>query len=79
MSQHHVSPIRRSVHVVCFAAIVAAVLISLAPSSVEASTKLWLYPDSDDPNSGGHVVTEPAFTLNIENRGNGVVTPPPTT
>ena len=40
-------------------------------SPASAAPQLWLYPDSDDPQAGGHVVTEPAFTLNIENRGTG--------
>ena len=42
-----------------------------APNTAFATPKLWLYPDSDNPQAGGHVVTEPAFTLNIENRGTG--------
>ena len=45
--------------------------VTAAPVAAEASAKLWLYPDSDDPAAGGHVVTDPAFTLNIENRGSG--------
>jgi hypothetical protein len=47
------------------------VVIVGAPEPVEATAKLWLYPDSEDPRAGGHVVTEPAFTLNVENRGSG--------
>jgi uncharacterized repeat protein (TIGR01451 family) len=53
------------------AAVAAVLLAAAAPGTAEASPKLWLYPDSDDPRAGGHVVTEPAFTLNIENRGTG--------
>jgi uncharacterized repeat protein (TIGR01451 family) len=50
---------------------VGFLLAGAAPQPAEAKAMLWLYPDSDDPNAGGHVVTEPAFTLNIENRGTG--------
>ena len=42
-----------------------------APNTAFATPKLWLYPDSENPQAGGHVVTDPAFTLNIENRGSG--------
>lgn len=56
-------------------AVLAALAVTLAavaaPSPAQATAKLWLYPDSDDPRAGGHVVTEPAFTLNIDNRGTG--------
>lgn len=46
-------------------------LVVSAPGTSGATAKIWLYPDSQDPNAGGHVVTEPAFTLKIENRGTG--------
>jgi len=49
----------------------ALVVAAAAPQTAEATARLWLYPDSDDPQAGGHIVTEPAFTLNIENRGTG--------
>jgi len=54
--------------------LVAAMLVFIAasaPNPAYATAKLWLYPDSENPQAGGHVVTEPAFTLNIENRGTG--------
>ena len=54
--------------------LVAAMLVFVAasaPNPAFATAKLWLYPDSENPQAGGHVVTEPAFTLNIENRGTG--------
>jgi len=56
-----------------FTTAAAMLLVILAASAIPAgaSAALWLYPDSDDPRAGGHVVTEPAFTLNIENRGTG--------
>jgi hypothetical protein len=47
-----------------------AVLVA-APSTSEAKTQLWLYPDVDDPRAGGHVVTDGMFTLVVENRGRG--------
>jgi uncharacterized repeat protein (TIGR01451 family) len=47
-----------------------AVLVA-APSTSEAKTQLWLYPDVDDPRAGGHVVTDGMFTLVVENRGKG--------
>ena len=56
---------------IVLAATMAFVIAAAAPSPAGATAKLWLYPDSDDPRNGGHVVTEPAFTLNIENRGTG--------
>ena len=46
-------------------------VVVAAPQPAEATARLWLYPDSDDPQAGGHIVTDPAFTLNIENRGTG--------
>jgi uncharacterized repeat protein (TIGR01451 family) len=46
-------------------------LLVAAPSTSEAKTQLWLYPDSDDPRAGGHVVTHGDFTLVVENRGKG--------
>ncbi len=55
-------------------ALVIAVIVIITAASAgpaHATAKLWLYPDSDDPRAGGHVVTEPTFTLNIENRGTG--------
>lgn len=47
------------------------VIVAAAVNPAHATAKLWLYPDSDDPGAGNHVVHEPAFTLNIENRGSG--------
>lgn len=52
-------------------AAIVFVVAAAAPNPAGATAKLWLYPDSDEPGAGGHVVTEPAFTLNIENRGSG--------
>lgn len=46
-------------------------IAAVAANPASATAKLWLYPDSENPQAGGHVVTEPAFTLNIENRGTG--------
>jgi len=56
---------------IVLAATMAFVIAVAAPGPAGAAAKLWLYPDSDDPRNGGHVVTEPAFTLNIENLGTG--------
>ncbi|MGD8441091.1 MAG: hypothetical protein PVG53_11175, partial [Holophagae bacterium] len=54
------------------ATIALGLLVAVAaPQPAEATARLWLYPDSDDPQAGGHIVTDPAFTLNIENRGTG--------
>lgn len=36
-----------------------------------AGPKLWLYPDTDSPRQGGHVVEPGTFTLYVENRGGG--------
>jgi uncharacterized repeat protein (TIGR01451 family) len=47
------------------------VITAAAVNPANATAKLWLYPDSENPQAGGHVVTEPNFTLNIENRGTG--------
>lgn len=47
------------------------VIVAAASNPAHATAKLWLYPDSDDPRAGNHLVHEPAFTLNIENRGSG--------
>jgi uncharacterized repeat protein (TIGR01451 family) len=60
-----------TINPIVLAATMAFVIAAAAPSPAGATAKLWLYPDSDDPRNGGHVVTEPAFTLNIENRGTG--------
>ena len=51
--------------------LVTMALLVAAPVTSEAKTQLWLYPDSDDPRAGGHVVTDGVFTLVIENRGKG--------
>ncbi|RLE27600.1 MAG: hypothetical protein DRJ65_02335 [Acidobacteria bacterium] len=52
---------------------IMAILIvaTLLPGSAEAGSKLWLYPDSEDPRNGGHVVETGDFVLNIENLGSG--------
>jgi len=51
--------------------LVTMALLVAAPSTSEAKTQLWLYPDSDDPRAGGHVVTDGDFILVMENRGRG--------
>jgi hypothetical protein len=51
--------------------LLATALLFAVPSSGDAKTKLWLYPDSDDPRAGGHVVYGTEFTLIVENRGSG--------
>ena len=38
-------------------------LLVAAPSLGSANAKLWLYPESDDPRAGGHVVTDDEFTI----------------
>jgi uncharacterized repeat protein (TIGR01451 family) len=70
---HHETVFGRGIGIRAVVAAIAVgfLLAAAAPGPAEASARLWLYPDSDDPNAGGHVVTEPAFTLNIENRGTG--------
>ena len=52
---------------------IIAILIvaTLLPGSAEAGSKLWLYPDSEDPRNGGHVVDTGNFVLNVENLGSG--------
>jgi len=60
-----------TIHPVITAAAMLFIIVAAAANPAAASAKLWLYPDSENPNAGGHVVTEPAFTLNIENRGTG--------
>lgn len=59
----------------CRAAALAAVVVALSltavPATCDATAKLWLYPDTDDPRRGGHVVEEAAFTLVVENVGGG--------
>ncbi|MCD4750854.1 MAG: DUF11 domain-containing protein, partial [Thermoanaerobaculales bacterium] len=54
-------------------AVSAIAIVLSAGVSIQASagTQLWLYPDSDDPRNGGHVVDGGTFVLNIENRGGG--------
>jgi len=49
--------------------VVTMAILVAAPGTSEAKTQLWLYPDSDDPRAGGHVVTGGEFTLIVENRG----------
>ncbi len=51
-------------------ALAVLVLVS-APSTTHATAKLWLYPDSDDPRAGGHVVESGVFTLIVANVGGG--------
>ncbi len=47
------------------------IMATLLPGSAEAGSKLWLYPDSENPQNGGHVVETGDFVLNIENLGSG--------
>ena len=49
--------------------LVTMALLVAAPGTADAKTQLWLYPDTDDPRAGGHVVTDSIFTLVVENRG----------
>ena len=51
--------------------LVTMALLVAAPGTSDAKTQLWLYPDTDDPRAGGHVVTDSVFTLVVENRGMG--------
>lgn len=53
-----------------FVIAVMTLLIGVS-ASAQAGSQLWLYPDSDDPRNGGHVVDTGQFTLNIENFGAG--------
>jgi hypothetical protein len=46
-------------------------LLLVIPAMASAKPGLWLYPDSDDPRSGGHRVEGGTFTLNVQNRANG--------
>ncbi len=48
-------------------------LLTLAPLS-SAHADLWLYPDSESPRAGGHVVHVGSFTLHVNNRGGGNTT-----
>ena len=50
---------------------VVFLIIAAAAAPADATARLWLYPDSDDPRAGGHVVNGDAFTLNVENVGGG--------
>lgn len=49
--------------------LVTMAVLAAAPTPSEAKTQLWLYPESDDPRAGGHVVTDGVFTMIVENRG----------
>ncbi len=50
---------------------VVLLMATLLPGSAGAGSKLWLYPDSEDPRNGGHVVDTGDFVLNIDNLGSG--------
>jgi hypothetical protein len=52
-------------------AVVMALSMAAMPGTCDATAKLWLYPDTDDPRNGGHVVEEATFTLIVENVGGG--------
>lgn len=72
MSDSRTHIVRKStVRPIVMAAAMLVVIAAAAPNPAYAKAKLWLYPDSENPQAGGHVVTEPTFTLNIENRGSG--------
>ena len=60
---------RRIVGSLSIIILVTMAMLVAAPSTSEAKTQLWLYPVSDDPRGGGHVVTDDMFTLIVENRG----------
>lgn len=49
----------------------AVVLAVLAAPIAWAGPSLWLYPDTDQPRQGGHVLALGTFSLIIENRGGG--------
>jgi len=63
-------PLNRSRVLGVAAALAFAAVMAMAQSAGAAGT-LWLYPDSEDPSQGGHVVTTGSFVLNLENRGTG--------
>ena len=44
--------------------LVTMALLVAAPSTFDAKTQLWLYPDTDDPRAGGHVVTDSVAVAN---------------
>jgi len=46
-------------------------LAAAAPRVSEAKTTLWLFPESENPRAGHHVVTDGEFTLIVQNRGTG--------
>jgi hypothetical protein len=52
-------------------AVVMALSLTAVPAVCDATAKLWLYPESEDPRNGGHVVEEATFTLVVENVGGG--------
>jgi hypothetical protein len=62
---------RKSSRILLNAFILATAVLIAFPGASEAKVKLWLYPDSDSPRAGGHVVFDTEFTLVVENRGRG--------
>ncbi len=62
---------RRMSVVLPITVITILIMAALLPGSVEAGSKLWLYPDSEDPRNGGHIVDTGTFVLNVENLGSG--------
>ncbi len=52
-------------------AVVMVLSLAVLPATCNATAKLWLYPDTDDPRNGGHVIEEATFTLVVENVGGG--------
>jgi len=56
--------------VVLCASLVVCMLLAF-PVTADAKASLWLYPVTDDPRSGGHVLDTGSFTLVVENVGSG--------
>jgi uncharacterized repeat protein (TIGR01451 family) len=53
------------------AVLVAVAVLLGAAATASAAANLWLYPDTEDPRNGGHVLDVGTFTLFVENVGSG--------
>ena len=58
-------------HLMTVIALTTLALVSTAPRVSEAKTTLWLFPESENPRAGHHVVTDGEFTLIVQNRATG--------
>lgn len=70
MSRWKALQANRQLAIILRRAVLTLAFLGLISTFAVAEGSLWLYPEGAT-RAGGHVVTEPSFTLDIANRGHG--------